>query len=84
MLKTKYFYDEEKLDTFREEYIEMLVHEKMMENPLLAGGSRVLTLLLIISLFVISVALYCDSSDIQPAPSCVQTLPSQGEGCCRP
>ena len=36
--KTKYFYNEDNLDTFREEYAAMGPHEKAMENPLLAGG----------------------------------------------
>jgi restriction endonuclease Mrr len=54
MLKTKYFYDEENLKAFREEYTDMPVHEKMMENQLLAGGSVIVTLLLIVSLLVVS------------------------------
>jgi restriction endonuclease Mrr len=38
-LSTKYFYDEENLETFREEYAAMPIHEKAMENrPLVAGG----------------------------------------------
>ncbi|WP_123624235.1 restriction endonuclease [Halorubrum sp. CSM-61] len=52
-LKTKYFYDEENLETFREEYDAMPLHEKAMENKLLAGGSVVVTLLLIVGLLVI-------------------------------
>jgi len=38
-LKTKYFYDEQNLKAFREEYAAMPLHEKAMENRLLAGGS---------------------------------------------
>ncbi|TKX47282.1 restriction endonuclease [Halorubrum sp. SD690R] len=52
-LKPKYFYGEQNLETFREEYAEMPLHEKAMENPLLAGGSVVAALLLIIGLLVI-------------------------------
>jgi restriction endonuclease Mrr len=52
-LKTKYFYDEKNLEAFREEYAAMPLHEKAMENKLLAGGSVVATLLLIIGLLVI-------------------------------
>jgi len=37
-LKTKYFYDEQNLKAFREEYAAMPLHEKAMENKLLAGG----------------------------------------------
>jgi len=37
-LKTKYFYDEQNLKAFREEYAAMPLHEKAMENRLLAGG----------------------------------------------
>ncbi len=52
-LKTKYFYDEENLKTFRKEYAEMPLHEKAMENKLLTGGSVVATLLLVVGLLVI-------------------------------
>jgi restriction endonuclease Mrr len=52
-LKTKYFYDKENLETFREEYDAMPLYEKAMENKLLAGGSVVATLLLVIGLLVI-------------------------------
>jgi len=37
-LKTKYFYDEQNLKAFREEYAAMPLHEKAMENRLLAEG----------------------------------------------
>jgi len=36
-LKTKYFYDEENLEAFSEEYADMPLHEKAMENKWLAG-----------------------------------------------
>ena len=52
-LKTKYFYDEENLEAFREEYAAMPLHEKAMENKLLAGGCVVATLLLVVGLLVI-------------------------------
>ena len=52
-LKTKYFYDEENLEAFRQEYAEMPLHEKAMENKWLAGGSVVATLLLVVGLLVI-------------------------------
>jgi restriction endonuclease Mrr len=52
-LKTKYFYDEENLEAFREEYADMPIHEKAMENKWLAGGSAVTTLLVLIGLLVI-------------------------------
>jgi len=52
-LKTKYFYDKENLETFREEYDAMPLHEKAMENRLLAGGSVVATLLFVVGLLVI-------------------------------
>ena len=52
-LKTKYFYDEENLEAFRDEYADMPLHEKAMENKLLAGGSVVATVLLVVGLLVI-------------------------------
>jgi len=51
--KTKYFYNEENLDTFREEYAAMGPHEKAMENPLLAGAG-VIAMLLVVSIMVIT------------------------------
>ncbi len=46
-LSTKYFYDEENLEAFREEYGEMPFHEKAMENkPLVAGAVLTAVLLL--------------------------------------
>jgi restriction endonuclease Mrr len=53
-LKTKYFYDEENLEAFREEYAEMPIHEKAMENKPLVGGGLVATLLVIVGLLVVS------------------------------
>jgi len=52
-LKTKYFYDEENLGTFREEYAAMGPHQKAMENPLLAGSS----LLVVLGVIVIGLLL---------------------------
>jgi restriction endonuclease Mrr len=52
-LKTKYFYDEANLEAFREEYAEMPIHRKAMENRLLAGGSVVAMLLVVIGLLVL-------------------------------
>lgn len=46
-LKKKYFYDEENLDEFRDEYEEMEVHEKAMENKPLVGAAAVALFLLI-------------------------------------
>jgi len=40
-LKTKYFYDEQNLEAFREEYAAMPIHEKAMENRLLTAGGVV-------------------------------------------
>jgi len=48
-LKTKYFYDEQNLKAFREEYAAMPLHEKAMDR-LLAGGSVVVALLAVIVL----------------------------------
>jgi len=53
-LKTKYFYDEENLEAFREEYANMPIHEKAMENTLLVGGGIVTTLLVILGLLAAS------------------------------
>ncbi|MDB2294570.1 restriction endonuclease, partial [Halorubrum ezzemoulense] len=52
-LKTKYFYDDQNLETFREEYADMPLHEKAMENKWLVGGSVVATLLTLIGLLII-------------------------------
>nr|WP_244605328.1 restriction endonuclease [Halorhabdus rudnickae] len=45
--KTKYFYDEENLETFRDEYEEMAWHEKARENPPLVAGMLLSTLLVL-------------------------------------
>jgi len=50
--KTKYFYDEDNLETFREEYEQMPIHEKALENKPLAAGVVVSVLLSVIVLFV--------------------------------
>ena len=52
-LKTKYFYNEENLDSFRAEYAEMPFYEQAMENKLLAAGSVVATLLIVVNLLTI-------------------------------
>ena len=52
-LKRKYFYDEENLKAFCEEYAAMPLHEKAIENKVLAGGGIVATLLTLIVLLVI-------------------------------
>lgn len=48
LFSTKYFYDEANLEAFREEYAEMPIHEKAMENPQLVAGA---TLILFGSVF---------------------------------
>ncbi|RJX44902.1 restriction endonuclease [Halonotius aquaticus] len=47
-LKTKYFYDEKNLEAFREEYADMRLHQKAMENPLVAGGGIFLLLTIVV------------------------------------
>jgi restriction endonuclease Mrr len=44
---TKYFYNEENLEAFREEYAAMGPHQKALENPPLAGGGILLILLVV-------------------------------------
>ncbi|MFD1641823.1 restriction endonuclease [Halohasta litorea] len=51
-LKTKYFYSEENLASFREEYAQMPIHEKAMENKLLMGSGLVMALLMMVGLVV--------------------------------
>jgi restriction endonuclease Mrr len=46
-LKTKYFYNEENVETFRDEYAQMPIHEKAIENTPLVGAVVVVTLLLL-------------------------------------
>ena len=55
-LRTKYFYDEENLGEFREEYAAMPIHRKAMENPPLIGGSLVGTIAVVL-LFAIQFGL---------------------------
>jgi len=52
VLKTKYFYDEENLEAFREEYDDMALHQKAMENLWLVGGGAVATVLGIVAMVV--------------------------------
>jgi restriction endonuclease Mrr len=52
-LKTKYFYDESNLETFREKYEQMSIHEKAMENKPLTGGSILAVLLLILGALLV-------------------------------
>jgi restriction endonuclease Mrr len=50
-LQTKYFYDEQNLDAFREEYAAMPFYEKALENtPLAAGGVLVLLVVVVVGL----------------------------------
>jgi restriction endonuclease Mrr len=49
-LKTKYFYDEENLETFAEEYEAMPPHEKAMENPPLVVSSLAVTLVAVLGI----------------------------------
>ena len=51
-LKTKYFYDEENLETFRTEYDDMALHQKAMENLWLVGGGVIATVLTILAMIV--------------------------------
>jgi len=52
-LKTKYFYNQENLESFRAEYAEMPFYNKAMENKLLTGDSVVTTLLIVVGLIII-------------------------------
>ncbi|MEY7848835.1 restriction endonuclease [Natrarchaeobius sp. A-rgal3] len=48
-LSRKYFYDEQNLEAFREEYAEMALHEKAMENvPLVVGTALAAVFLLVV------------------------------------
>jgi restriction endonuclease Mrr len=49
--KTKFFYDEENRDAFREEYEAMPFHEKAMENTPLAVGTAVVLVLFLLGIF---------------------------------
>ncbi|WP_281194169.1 restriction endonuclease [Halorubrum sp. F4] len=50
--KTKYFYDEQNRDAFRDEYDAMPFYEKAMENTPLAVGILVLGVLVLLGLFI--------------------------------
>ncbi|WP_229112423.1 restriction endonuclease [Halapricum desulfuricans] len=47
-LKTKYFYDEQNREQFRQEYEQMAAHEKAMENPPLVATSAVAVVLTVL------------------------------------
>lgn len=47
-LKTKYFYNEENLEAFREEYEAMPIQQKAMENTALAIGAIVVTVVFLL------------------------------------
>lgn len=51
-LKTKYFYDQENLQTFQEEYDAMPLHQKAMENKLLVAGGVIVTLLILTQIII--------------------------------
>ncbi len=50
--KTKYFYDDSNLETFRGEYDEMPFYEKAMENPRLTVGAVLLLIGMLVGLLV--------------------------------
>ena len=50
--KTKYFYDEENRDTFREQYASMPFYEKAMENTPLTVGTVAVLVLVLLGVFV--------------------------------
>jgi restriction endonuclease Mrr len=50
-LKTKYFYDEGNLETFRQEYERMPRHERAMENKPLVAAGLVTTVIVVLGLF---------------------------------
>lgn len=52
-LKTKYFHDEKNLEAFQEEYANMPIHKKAMENKPLTGGGLLAALLIVLSLLAI-------------------------------
>jgi len=52
-LKTKYFYDEDNLVAFREEYDDMPIHQKAMENPYLVGGVGLLVMFVALGLGIL-------------------------------
>jgi restriction endonuclease Mrr len=51
-LKTKYFYDDQNLETFRAEYDEMPLHRKALENKPLTGGGLLATVLAVVGMLV--------------------------------
>jgi restriction endonuclease Mrr len=51
--RTKYFYDEANREEFREEYAEMSIHQKAMENPPLVGGVAVALAMLVFALVLL-------------------------------
>ncbi|QCC51424.1 restriction endonuclease [Halapricum salinum] len=56
-LKTKYFYDEDNRDTFREQYEAMPIHRKAMENKPLLVGSIITAVLFVIGVLATSGAI---------------------------
>jgi restriction endonuclease Mrr len=48
-LRTKYFYDTENLETFRDEYEQMPIHEKAMENTPLVVGAVLFAVFVLVS-----------------------------------
>ncbi|MFC7188117.1 restriction endonuclease [Halorubrum yunnanense] len=52
-LKTKFFYNEDNLEAFREEYAAMPLQEKAMENKLIAAGGVVAVFLIVLGLLVV-------------------------------
>jgi len=48
--KTKYFYDQENLESFQAEYTEMAIHEKALENKPLVASMVIIVLLLIVGI----------------------------------
>ena len=51
-LATKYFYDEDNREAFREEYEAMAPHRKAMENPPLAVGTAVATVVVVVAILM--------------------------------
>ncbi len=51
-LKTKYFYDDDNLETFRDEYAAMPVHQKAMENKSLTASAALLLIVSIVGILV--------------------------------
>ncbi|MEZ3145615.1 restriction endonuclease [Halobaculum sp. MBLA0143] len=53
-LRTKYFYDEENLEAFREEYADLPPHQKAAENEFLVGGAAAAALVGVVALLLFS------------------------------